>query len=237
MKLALRALLALVSTLAITMTVPGPAHAGSAPALSWAPSTGTAAYDYGTVDVGSESVQTFTLSNGGGSGTSALKITLGGSSAYSITQDTCSGTSLGPRKSCTVTVTYAPVSGGGTDTATLTATSNKAAARATHTLTGSATHVVVGSLVITHGPCVSTGGNSLSCAPFDVVGSDLQPGAEVMYCVPGESACRVSWGQVAGDGTFELHYGNVGCIPGHVMFFRTTDAGGATVESNYFTCA
>jgi hypothetical protein len=50
--------------------------------------------------------------------------------------DTCTGTSLGPRKSCTVTVAYQPGTGGGTDTGTLTAAGIKAGATASLQLTG-----------------------------------------------------------------------------------------------------
>lgn len=133
-RIPLGGLLAVVSSLAMAL-----AHHGSGPQLSWTPATGTGSYDYGTIDAGTSSVQTFTLRNSGGAGSSVLKISLTGSSAYSITGNTCSGTSLGPKKTCTVTVQYAPTTGGQTDTATLTATSNKRAARASHTLTGSAT--------------------------------------------------------------------------------------------------
>ena len=134
----LRGLLAVASGLAITMTATAPAQARSAPVLSWTPATSTATFDYGSVDVGTDSTQTFTLRNSGRAGTSALQITLTGSDAYTITRNACSGTSLGPEKACTVTVQYAPTTAGQTDTATLTAISNKTAARASHTLTGSA---------------------------------------------------------------------------------------------------
>jgi hypothetical protein len=66
-----------------------------------------------------------------------LNITLTGSSAFSITGDTCSATSLGPKKSCTVTIQYAPTTAAENDTATLTAASNKPTARAAETLAGS----------------------------------------------------------------------------------------------------
>ena len=146
------ALLAIVSGVAIATTSAAPAHAGIAPSLSWAPATAPSSYGYGTIDVGDKAVQTFTLRNDGGRfvgllgltvpvglKTSALKIALTGSNAYTITADTCSGKRLGPKKTCTVTVEYAPTTAGQTDTATLTATSTKPAASASHTLTGSAT--------------------------------------------------------------------------------------------------
>ncbi len=123
-----------------TMTVgTGTAQAASPPALSWTPSTGSASFDYATIDAGQTGVQTFTLRNSGGSATSALTVTRTGSNAFPITSDTCSGTSLGPRKTCTVTVQYAPTAAGQTDTATLTATWNRPAARASLTLNGAST--------------------------------------------------------------------------------------------------
>ena len=69
--------------------------------------------------------------------TGALKVSLTGSSAFSITADTCTARSLGPKKSCSVTVQYAPTTAGSSDTGTLTAMSKKPAASASASLTGS----------------------------------------------------------------------------------------------------
>ncbi len=103
----------------------------------------TASYNYGTIDAtGADPVQTFTLTNSGRAGTSALKIALVGSTAFTITANTCIGVSLGPTKTCTVTVRYAPTTPSQTDTATVTATSNKLPP-APHTLTGSTTNPVL----------------------------------------------------------------------------------------------
>jgi hypothetical protein len=77
---------------------------------------------------------TFTLTNVGGKGTGPLTIALSGSSAFTSTQDGCSGKSLGPKKSCTIPVEYAPTSSGRRMTATLSATGK--AASASLTLTG-----------------------------------------------------------------------------------------------------
>lgn len=96
---------------------PGP------PALGFSPSP----YDYGSVTVGQTPSQTFTLTNSGRSGSSALQVSLSGSSAFTIMSDTCSATSLGPGKSCAVGVQFAPTSAG-IATATLTAASKKATA-------------------------------------------------------------------------------------------------------------
>src|SRR5947209_7199025 len=77
-------------------------------AVSWSPS---GSFDYGTLSAAHRSSsQAFTLTNAGSSATSALKIALttltSRSSAFTKAADTCTGTSLGPKKSCSVTVTY-----------------------------------------------------------------------------------------------------------------------------------
>lgn len=115
----------------------GLGQVGSPPSLSWQPTTGDGTYAYTTIKAGTSTTQTFTLANAGGSGSSALKVTLTGSGAFSITSDTCTGKSLGPRKTCAVIVEYAPTAAGQSDSATLSATSNKPAARAELNLTGS----------------------------------------------------------------------------------------------------
>lgn len=79
----------------------------------------------------------FTLRNSGGASTSALNVALGSSStAFTIVGNTCTAASLGPRKTCTVVVQYAPTSQAAGDTSTLTATSNKPAASSSLTLRG-----------------------------------------------------------------------------------------------------
>ncbi|MGH3847995.1 MAG: choice-of-anchor D domain-containing protein, partial [Pseudonocardiaceae bacterium] len=114
------------------------ASATQTPVTSWSPQTSPGTYNYGTLTAGTSVSQTFTLANSGGSATSALTITLTGSAAFTKTADSCTGTSLGPRKSCTVTISYAPASAGQNDSGTLTATAHKAAATASLTLLGAA---------------------------------------------------------------------------------------------------
>jgi hypothetical protein len=82
-----------------------------------------------------DGVQAFTLANSGGQATGRLKVMVAGAAGFSITGDRCSGRSLGPGKSCTVSVRFAPTSLG-TVTATLTAAGKKPAATATVALTG-----------------------------------------------------------------------------------------------------
>ena len=91
---------------AAALAIPAAAAAATGPpALAWAPATADG-YNYGTLTAGHTAATTFTLTNTGGTATSALKITLTGAGAFTKTADTCTGTSLGPRKTCTVTLTY-----------------------------------------------------------------------------------------------------------------------------------
>jgi hypothetical protein len=110
----------------------GPAVAKTGPpVLAFTPSP----FDYGQVTVGQTASQTFTLANSGGKASRALRVTLAGPTEFTITADRCTGRSLGPRKSCTVTVQFAAASVG-TVTATLTAVNNKHTILATDALTG-----------------------------------------------------------------------------------------------------
>jgi hypothetical protein len=95
-----------------------------------------APFDYGQVGTGqASSPQTFTLANTGGQATGALTDTLTGSAAFTLTGDTCTGISLAPGETCTVTVRFAPASIS-TFAATLTAASADPAVTATDALTG-----------------------------------------------------------------------------------------------------
>jgi hypothetical protein len=127
-----------VAAVAVAATLPAAAAAQAvtqAPVLGFTP-TANGVHDYGAVDVGQTASQTFTLTNSGGSATGALTIALAGAPAFDKTADSCTETSLGPRKSCSVTVEYAPTSAGQGDTAMLTATGKKPAATSSLTLTG-----------------------------------------------------------------------------------------------------
>ena len=78
-------------------------------------------FGFGPVTTGQSGSQNFVLKNvGSGQPTSALKVTVSGSSAFTITSDGCSGTNLRAGESCTVTVQFAPGSTGDA-AATLTA--------------------------------------------------------------------------------------------------------------------
>jgi hypothetical protein len=116
------------------LLLPAAGSAGGKPSIAFAPGS----HDFGTIDKNTTASQTFVLKNTGGSATGALMISLPGS-AFSKTADTCSATSLGPKKQCSVTVQYAPTTDGSNDTGTLTAQSKKPAAVATASLTGKST--------------------------------------------------------------------------------------------------
>src|SRR5438128_11664742 len=110
-----RIILAALATATVVMVVASVGQAGGRPSLEWSPSTG-GNFDYGAVAVGHDSSQTFTLTNAGGSASSKLEVALSGSGSFTITANTCK--SLGPGKSCSVTVSYAPTASAGPETAT-----------------------------------------------------------------------------------------------------------------------
>src|SRR5215216_2478900 len=120
---------------AFTLLAPAAGQAVGGPALDWSPAT-NGAYDFGTVAVGQTASQTFTLTNSGGSATGILTVALSGSSAFTKTADGCTMISLGPRRSCSVTVEYAPTTADQHDSGTLSATGKKPAADASLALTG-----------------------------------------------------------------------------------------------------
>jgi hypothetical protein len=123
---------AAVITLAFAATV---GQAARLPSIAWSPVTSPGTFDYGTVDVGQAVSQTFALTNSGGSATGMLRASLSGSATFSITADGCTGTALGPGKSCNVTVHYAPTTAV-QSTATLAANGTKPPSSASITLTG-----------------------------------------------------------------------------------------------------
>jgi len=109
--------------------------ASAGPSLSFSPSSWTA----GPIDSGATTSQVFTLINTGGRSSGAVDLALSGSAAFSIEagSDSCTGRALGPGKSCSVTVEYAPTSNGAIDPATLSANGGHASTDAS--LSGSST--------------------------------------------------------------------------------------------------
>jgi VCBS repeat-containing protein len=116
------------------------ATAGSASAMSSPPSlafTPPSPFDFGNVLVGQSASKTFTVMNTGGQATAALRVSRSGDGAFTVTGNTCTATSLGPKKSCTVTVKFAPTDGSGSVSATVTVTSVKPATATILSVTGS----------------------------------------------------------------------------------------------------
>jgi hypothetical protein len=127
-----RAAIAAATVLALVGLPTGVASAGAAPAvLAFQP----APYDYGHVAVGERPERVFTLANTGGRASSSLTVQVSGSTAFSVIADTCTGTSLGPGKTCTVTVRFTPT-GVGAVTGELAAAGKNRAAAASAALTG-----------------------------------------------------------------------------------------------------
>ena len=178
-----------VAAAVVAVAVPAvAASAAQTPATSWSPTTSPGTYDYGTVNVGHTVSQTFTLTNSGGSATSALRITVTGSAAFTMTADSCAG-SLGPRKFCTVTVSYSPSASGQTDSGTLTATAHKAAATASLSLHGAAP-----------APLTCT----LTANKFTLSGGNNPTGTVSFYATGGPRGYIYDGGtvNVNGDGTY-----------------------------------
>jgi hypothetical protein len=128
-----------VGLVGLLLLVPA-ALAGGSPAIAFAPaSTAASPFAFAKIAKGATETQTFTLKNTGGVATAALTVSLTGSAAFTRTADSCSAVSLGPKKSCSITVQYAPTTDGASDTATLTARSKKPLAVATAYLSGTST--------------------------------------------------------------------------------------------------
>ena len=84
-------------------TLSGTASNG-APMLTMSPST----VDFKTVEVGTGSSIAFTVTNNGSADTGTIKIQTTPASAFQITNDTCSATTLGNAGRCTFTLAFAP---------------------------------------------------------------------------------------------------------------------------------
>ena len=129
--------------------------AAASEGLSWSPTTSPGTYSYGTVNAGQTVSQVFTLTNSGIKATSALRVGLTRSAVFTIIRpDGCTGTTLAPNQSCTVTVTFAPARPSQTYKATLTAANGRR--NALLTLTGTSAPPVV----LSWSPTTSTGSYS-----------------------------------------------------------------------------
>jgi len=110
------------------------AAAVPAPSIAISP----ASYAYPVIAKGSSESKTFVVTNTGGAATAALSVSLSGRSVavFHRTADACTAVSLGPQKSCTVTVVYQPATEGAADSVTLMVTSKKPSAQAIASLSG-----------------------------------------------------------------------------------------------------
>lgn len=113
-----------IAVLVLGLAFPVTSVANAGPILVWSPTTSSGSYDFGTVAPGQSSSTTFTLTNKGGSATGALKVTLSGSAAFAITANRCKA-SLGPKRTCSITIRYTPVSGISSDNGVLVAKGSK----------------------------------------------------------------------------------------------------------------
>ena len=211
---------AVVAAAAAALAVPAvAASAAQTPAISWSPATPAGTYNFGTLTAGQPaSGKTFTLANSGGSATSALTIAVTGP-AFTKTADSCTGLSLGPGKSCTVTVNYAPANPSQHDTGTLTATLGKHTATASLTLVGASANTVS---VTSPASQTSTAGTAVS---LQIQAADSDPAQTLTYSAAGLPAglsISSSTGLISGTPT------TPGTFNATVTATDTTGASGST---------
>jgi hypothetical protein len=127
-----------VAGVALVSPAVGQGKAGHASLHWFDPRAGGLAYSFAFGDrvSGSRVSSRFRLVNSSRTRSGKLKLTLTGSSAFSLASDKCSKKSIGHNLSCWVGVAYAPAVVGTTDTATLTATGGNGAS-ASLSLSGS----------------------------------------------------------------------------------------------------
>jgi hypothetical protein len=219
MRGAFRIIVAACATVAIFTPAAAQAR-GAPPAIDWSPTTDIGTYDYGAVTPGQTASQTFTLTNSGGSATAMLTVTLSDSAVFSITSDDCTGTSLGPGKSCDVTVQYAPSTAGESDSATLEASGKKVSASASITLTGSG---------------AITGAPDLTLSPGDFTGTSASGTKNFLYDFGGvvsdtQTFTVTNTGAVA-SGTLSL----VGCCGSGFVLSNDSCDGNALAASGACT--
>ncbi|MFN8512851.1 MAG: choice-of-anchor D domain-containing protein [Chloroflexia bacterium] len=194
------------STVAVGLTGFG---VTSGPAISFNPS----ALDFGSIPVNTSATKTLTVTNTGtaplifnASGPAGVVLT--GSAYYTITGDGCSGLTILPGESCTVGVTFAPLTQGPA-TATLTFNTNAPVTPPTVNVTGIGTSAVftfdpaalnfgpvqvnttatLTTLVTNHtgGPASITGISGLGGTPFTVVGNSC-----LNLLLPDGASCAIT---------------------------------------------
>src|SRR5262245_44715759 len=92
-------------------------------------------FNFGDVLVGQTTSQSLTVTNAGGQSYTSLKVSRSGAAAFTLSADTCAGTALGKKKTCTVTVMFSPTAAG-PQAATVTVTGVKSSPTSTLWLTG-----------------------------------------------------------------------------------------------------
>src|SRR5262245_34099782 len=119
------------------------------------------------------SPKTFTLANSGDTATGALVISRSEASNYTLGPDGCTGKSLGPGKSCSVSVSFTPPASCGIVTATLTATAPKLSASAALTGGAACPPVTITSFSASAGSCEGATGHILEASASGGTGSYL----------------------------------------------------------------
>ncbi|MBO0888413.1 hypothetical protein J2P12_04860, partial [Candidatus Bathyarchaeota archaeon] len=91
--------------------VSGGPSVSTTPSLSISPTTSAGAYYYEATYSSEIQSVTFNVTNAGGSSTGLLAIKLSDSSVFTKSSDFCTGRALAPKSSCSVIISYAPISG------------------------------------------------------------------------------------------------------------------------------
>lgn len=195
--------------LAISATT---AFGASDPSITFNPSI----HDYGNIAPNTTATQTFVLTSGKRA-TGLLDVFLTGSSTFSKTDDSCTGTRLGANKSCSVTVQYAPTTAVTSDSTALFAVSSKPLLNALAALTGglspgcySVNSAQFQGAYITSGVNLSfkadetltlSSGEPTGGTPAEVilnVNSEVVDTAQfpgtVEYTIPGDGQYAIGWG-------------------------------------------
>jgi len=120
--------------------------------------------DFGIVNVGFSSNASLTVTNTGGSPTTALSLVTAGAAEFSVSNDTCSGQTLGAGARCSFSVAFAPTTfGARSGSVTVSATTGGSA---TSSLSGTGRDYV--SLTVTK---IGTGGGTVAASGLLCAGS------------------------------------------------------------------
>jgi hypothetical protein len=179
--------------------------------LSFDPTAGVYGDPTSPIPPGATVSTTFVLKNAPGrSATGALTVTITGRDAAAFTKrdDGCSGTSLGPNKSCSVRVEYSPSAAGATQTATLLAMSKKPNATANASLTGHRTPENTAPIANNDNYSVAEGGTLTDAGP-GVLGNDTDAEGNPLTAVLVSGPANASSFMLNADGSFTyVHNGS-----------------------------